>query len=207
MKVISILNQKGGVGKTTLATNIATKLYLEGYKVLLIDSDKQGSARDWHAIGHSEIAVVGIDRPTLEKDVKKVSGDFDWVIIDGAPRLEDMAVAAIKSSDLIIIPVHPSAYDIWASEELISAIRLRQELTEGKPKAYFCISRKIHNTSLSIEAVEALQKYPLLTMKGYTSQRVAYVKSAAEGKSVFDTNNNDAIAEITNIVNEIKEIV
>ena len=94
MKIVSILNQKGGVGKTTLATNIATKLYLNGSKVLLVDSDPQGSARDWHAIGNSEIAVIGMDRPTLERDVKKIANDFNWIIIDGAPQLTNMAVSA-----------------------------------------------------------------------------------------------------------------
>ena len=132
MKIISILNQKGGVGKTTLATNIASKLYLNGSKVLLVDSDPQGSARDWHAVGNSEIAVIGMDRPTLERDVKKIANDFDWVIIDGAPQLTNMAVSAIKCSDLIIIPVQPPPYDIWASEELVDVIKHRQQITELK---------------------------------------------------------------------------
>ena len=141
MKIIAILNQKGGVGKTTLATNIATKLHLNGSKVLLVDSDPQGSARDWHAAGNSEIAVVGIDRPTLDKDIKKISDNFDWVVIDGAPQLTDMAISAIKCADLIIIPVQPSPYDIWASEDLVDIIKHRQQLTDGNPKSYFCISR------------------------------------------------------------------
>lgn len=207
MKIIAILNQKGGVGKTTLATNIATKLHLNGSKVLLIDSDPQGSARDWHAAGNSEIAVVGIDRPTLEKDVKKIAGDFDWIIIDGAPQLTDMAISAIKSADLVIIPVQPSPYDIWASEDLVDIIKHRQQLTDGNPKSYFCISRKISTTSLGSEVTEALQGYSLPIMKSFTCQRIVYAKSAAEGQTVFDTTNNDAIYEITNIVNEIKEIV
>lgn len=207
MKIVSILNQKGGVGKTTLATNIASKLHLNGSKVLLVDSDPQGSARDWHAIGNSEIAVIGMDRPTLERDVKKIANDFDWVIIDGTPQLTNMAVSAIKCSDLIIIPVQPSPYDIWASEELVDVIKHRQQITDGNPKAYFCISRRISTTSLSSEVTEALKGYSMPIMKSYTSQRIAYAKSAAEGQSVFDTTNNDAIHEITNIVNEIKEIL
>lgn len=207
MKIIAILNQKGGVGKTTLATNIATKLHLNKSRVLLIDSDPQGSARDWHAAGNSELAVVGMDRPTLDKDIKKIANDFDWVIIDGAPQLTDMAVSAIKCADLIIIPVQPSPYDIWASEALVDLIKHRQQLTDGNPKSYFCISRRIVVTSLSNEIIEALHGYSLPVMKSYTSQRIIYAKSAADGQTVFDTTNNDAIQEITNIVNEIKEIV
>ena len=174
---------------------------------MLIDSDPQGSARDWHAAGNSELAVVGMDRPTLDKDIKKIANDFDWVIIDGAPQLTDMAISAIKCADLIIIPVQPSPYDIWASEALVDLIKHRQQLTDGNPKSYFCISRRIVSTSLSNEIIEALQGYLLPVMKSYTSQRIIYAKSAAEGQTVFDTTNNDAIQEITNIVNEIKEIV
>ena len=81
-------------------------------------------------------------------------------------------------------------------------------LNDNQPKAYFCISRKIANTTLSKEVLEALQGYELPTLKNSTSQRVIYAKSAAEGKSVFEMNqNNDAIVDITKIVNEIKEII
>ena len=207
MKIIAILNQKGGVGKTTLATNIATKLHLNKSKVLLIDSDPQGSARDWHAAGSSEIPVIGIDRPTLDKDIQKIAGQFDWVVIDGAPQLTDMAISAIKCADIIVIPVQPSPYDIWASSDLVEIIKHRQQLTDGKPKAFFCISRKIASTSLSKEIAEALEGYDLPVMKSYTSQRIIYAKSAAEGQTVFDASNNEAIQEITNIVTEIEAII
>ena len=207
MKIIAILNQKGGVGKTTLATNISTKLHLNKSKVLLIDSHPQGSARDWHAAGNSEIPVIGIDRPTLDKDIKKIAGQFDWVVIDGAPQLTDMAISAIKCADIIVIPVQPSPYDIWASSDLVEIIKHRQRLTDDKPKAFFCISRKIASTSLSKEIAETLKGYELPVMQSYTSQRIIYAKSAAEGHTVFDTNNNEAIQEITNIVKEIEDII
>lgn len=208
MKIIAILNQKGGVGKTTLATNIATKLFLDNEKVLLIDSDPQGSARDWHAAGNSELAVVGLDRPTLEKDIKKIATGFDWVIIDGVPQLANMAISAIKCADLIIIPVQPSPYDIWASAELVEIIKNRQEIADGKPKAYFCITRRIGSTSLSKDIVDVLEDYALPVMKSYTTQRIIYAKSAAEGKTVFDFPKNlDAINEISKITNELREII
>lgn len=208
MKIVAILNQKGGVGKTTLATNIACKLHLENESVILIDSDPQGSARDWHAAGSSNIPVVGIDRPTLEKDVAKIAGQFDWVIIDGAPQLTNMAISSIKCADLIIIPVQPSPYDIWASADLVDIIGQRRQINNNLPKAYFCISRKIVNTILSKEVFEALNGYGLPVMKHGTSQRIIYAQSAAEGKSIFEmSKNKDSFDEIANIVNEIREIL
>lgn len=206
-KIIAILNQKGGVGKTTIATNITSKLFIDGYKVLLVDSDPQGSARDWHAIGNSDIPVIAIDRPTLEKDITKLSNNFDYIIIDGAPQLTDMAVSAIKVSNLIIIPVQPSPYDIWASSDLVDIIKHRQQISDGQLKVVFCISRKITGTLLGKEVIEALQGYSLPVMNSFTSQRIVYAKSAASGHSVFATDNNDAREEITNIVTELKTML
>ena len=206
-KIIAILNQKGGVGKTTIATNIASKLFIDGHKILLVDSDPQGSTRDWHAIGNSDIPVVAIDRPTLEKDITKLSNSFEYIIIDGAPQLTDMAVSAIKVATIIVIPVQPSPYDIWASSDLVDIIKHRQEISDGKLKAVFCISRKITGTLLGKEVIKALQGYSLPVMNSFTSQRIVYAKSAASGYSVFITDNNDAIEEITNIVNELNAML
>lgn len=206
MYVISIINQKGGVGKTTLATNIATCLSMEKEKVLLIDSDPQGSTRDWHAAGDSKLAVVGLDRPTLNKDIQKIGDKFDWIIIDGAPHLADMAISAIKCSDLVIIPVQPSPYDIWASSDLIELIKERQSICDGKPLAYFLISRRIKNTVLSNEITSALNEYNIPVMRSYTCQRVIYSKSAASGMSVLNYENTDAKTEIINITKEIMEL-
>ena len=108
MKVIAVLNQKGGSGKTTIATHIARGLQLQGHSVLLVDSDKQGSARDWRAVDEDNpVPVIGLDRPTLDKDLKSVS-DKDYVVIDGSPQATSLAISAIKAADFILIPVQPS---------------------------------------------------------------------------------------------------
>ncbi len=206
--IVAIVNQKGGVGKTTLATNIATKLHLDGAKVLLVDSDPQGSARDWYELGDSGLKVIGMDRPkSLERDLKSISESFDWVIIDGVPQIKEMSIAAIKCADLLIIPVQPSQYDIMATMDLVDIIKARQEVTKGKPKAYFCVSRIISNTSLGKEVFKALDDLGLPVMESSTTQRIAYSENIAQGKTVFDTSNNQAKEEITNIVNEMKRIL
>jgi chromosome partitioning protein len=207
MKIVAILNQKGGVGKTTIAINLARALQAEGEKVLLVDSDPQGSARDWHAASGGEVLkVIGLDRPTLDKDVKVVSGMYDWTIIDGSPHLESMLVSAIKCSDIILVPVQPSPYDIWASEDLIDLIKARQSVTEGKPKAAFVVSRQISTTVLAREVREALDGYNLPVFKNGTFQRIIYAKSAAIGRTVLDIEpNNSASIEIKLIANELKE--
>ena len=208
-KIIAVLNQKGGAGKTTLSTNLARALQQGGDKVLLVDSDPQGSARDWNAAGNGELLpVIGLDRPTLAKDIQAIRDNQDWIIIDGAPQIAELAVAAIKCADLILIPVQPSPYDVWACEDLVDIIKTRQEVTNGKPKAAFIISRVIKNTQLSKEIGEALKGYGLPVFKNFTSQRVIYPKSAATGSTVLDAEGaTDAAAEIKAIAKELKEFL
>lgn len=209
MKVIAILNQKGGSGKTTLATNLAHGLQLEGAKVLLVDADPQGSTRDWNqANDASLVPVVGLDRETLPADLKAISGGYEYVVIDGAPQIAKLAIAAVKAADIVLIPVQPSPYDIWAASDLVDVIKARQEVTNGNPKASFVISRAIKHTKLSGEVAEALESYGLPVFKAGTSQRVAYPSTASEGKTVFsESENNPAALEVKAIIKELREFI
>lgn len=206
--VIAVLNQKGGSGKTTVATNLAYALKQAGSKVLLIDSDPQGSARDWNeANGGQLLPVVGLDRETLPADLKAIQGGYDFVVIDGAPQIAKLAAAAVKVADVVIIPVQPSPYDIWAASDLVDLVKARQELTDGAPVAAFLISRAITNTKLSGEVSEALEGYGFPVMKNGTSQRVIYPTTASIGETVFSQPGNPAIAEIETIAEEILEML
>lgn len=202
MKVVAVLNEKGGCGKTTIATNLARGLQMEGLNVLIVDSDVQGSARDWGA-AQDELdtpAVVGMDRPTLHKDVPKIAERKDVVVIDGAARAEKMQTSAIKAADLVLIPVQPSAYDIWSSETLVDLVQARQQVA-GKPTAAFVVSRQIVGTNLADEAQEALESFDLPVLTGRTSQRVIYSEAAARGLSVIDVDRSSKAAD------EVREIV
>ncbi|MBD2511917.1 AAA family ATPase [Nostoc muscorum FACHB-395] len=206
--VIAILNQKGGSGKTTIATNLAHALKRDNYTVLLIDSDPQGSARDWNeASGGNIIPVVGLDRETLAKDLQAISQGYDWIVIDGAPQIAKLSAAAVKAADLVLIPVQPSPYDIWACADLVDIIAARREVTNGKPKAAFVISRAIKNTKLSGEINQALSDYGLPVLKAGTTQRVVYPTTAAEGLTVFSDPNSDAAREINTLKKEVLEVL
>jgi chromosome partitioning protein len=207
-KVIAVLNQKGGAGKTTIATHLARAFQLDGKSVILIDSDPQGSARDWSAAHEAQpISVVGIDRPTIERDLKSLAPS-DYIVIDGAPQAADLAVSAIKAADFILMPVQPSPYDIWATADLVDLVKQRIQMTDGRLKAAFVISRAIANTKLGAEVGGALEGYGLPVLATRVYQRVSYPGTAATGKTVFDTEpNGDAAAEFRALKNEIEQLI
>jgi len=204
-KVISFLQEKGGAGKTTMATNVSRGLRLRGYRVLLGDSDPQGSTRDWNETNQGTLVpVVGLDRETLPVDIKSLMDGYDFVIIDGAPQLTKMSAAAIKCSDIILVPVQPSPYDIWASLDLIEIIKSRQSVSHDKPEAAFVISRVIKNTKLSKEVNDSLMEYGICVFDSFTSQLVSYPTSASEGKSVYESPIwAQAKGEIESIIDEL----
>lgn len=209
MQVIAVLNQKGGAGKTTIATHLARALQLAGADVLLVDSDPQGSARDWAAVRDDQpVPVVGFDRPTIERDLKSVASGKDFVVIDGAPQAADLAVSAIKAANFILIPVQPSPYDIWATADLVELVKQRIEVTDGKLKAAFVVSRAIKGTKIGAEVAEALGGYGLPVLESRITQRVSYPSTAASGTTVCDAEpGGDAASEIMALANEIKKIL
>jgi len=204
MTVISVLNPKGGSGKTTLSTNIARCLHERGKRVLVVDSDPQGSARDWHAADDANpLPLVALDRPNNIKTISNMSGNYDFIIIDGAAKLEDMIAAAIKVSDFILIPVQPSPYDIWAASDLVDFVKARQDVTDGKPAAAFVVTRRIEGTKLGEDVRAALDEYALSIFSTAVTQRQVYPQSASEGRTVFDHENQKARDEIGAVTDEI----
>lgn len=205
MKVISVLNQKGGVGKTTLSINLAAALKAADHSVLLVDADPQGSSMDWAAAREAEplFSVVGYAKPTIHKTVADIGAGKDFVIIDGAPRVTDLARSCIMASDLVLIPVQPSPYDIWASQEIVDLIK---EAAAYKPElqAAFIINRKIPNTAIGRDVEGALAEFELPVIETTIDQRVIFAESAAGGISVMEQDaKSQAAKEITTLAQNV----
>lgn len=207
--IIGLLNQKGGVGKTTLSVNIAATLAESGSRVLLIDADPQGSALDWAAARQADpiISVVGFPRATIHREIAQIGQGYDHIVIDGPPRVTDLARSAIMASDIVLIPVQPSPYDIWASEEVVKLIEEARVYKETL-KSVFVINRKIANTAIGRDVVEALSVYPVPTMKASITQRVIFAEAAAQGLAVHEVDDSGpAATEIRSVTSELKGLM
>ncbi len=207
--IISLLNQKGGVGKTTLAVHLADALSRRGKRLMLVDADPQGSALDWAALREAQDAfpVVGLPKPTLHKELPKLAAGYDLLIVDGAPRVYDVARSAILASDIVLVPVQPSPYDVWAAKEIVDLLVEVREFKEDLKRA-FVINRKIVNTAIGRDVTEALAAYELPVLKAQVCQRVPFAECAAEGKTVLETAPGSAAArEVEALTDEILELM
>ena len=208
--IIGIINQKGGVGKTTLSISIAHELARRSSvdEVLVVDSDPQQSSLSWSEVreGKLPFAVIGFSKKSLHRDLPPIAKNYKYVIIDGPPRVTEVARSCIMASDLVLVPCTPSPYDIWASAETIELIR-EAIVYKEKLKGMFVINRKIANTAIGRDVVDALKELELPVLNSYVSQRVIFAEAAGSGKTVFDIEpEGKAGNEIISLVNEILKV-
>ena len=208
MHVIAFLNQKGGVGKTTLSIHIATALAVTA-RVLLIDADPQGSALDWAAQREesARFSVVGFPKPVLHREIDALGNGYDWVIIDGPPRVNELARSAIAACSLVLIPVQPSPFDVWAAKDIIDIVK---EFSIPKPtlETRFLVNRLFQNTMLGTEVKEALASFGIPVLENVICNRTEYAKAARVGLTALETEPNGAAAhEVRAVVGEVAAIL
>ena len=209
-KVIALLNQKGGAGKTPLATHLAGELAMAGSRVTLLDADPQGSALDWAQRrlqnGQGRLyGVFGLARDSLHQEAPQIALEADFVVIDGPPRVAALARSALLAADLVLIPVQPSAYDVWASHEMVALIA-EARVFRPQLRAAFVINRRVVGTVIGREARAALADQPFAALQAEVSQRIVFADSVAAGRLACEAAPKCAAArEIAALAQAVRE--
>jgi len=202
--IISFVNQKGGVGKTTTAINLAIGLKKKNYNLVFIDADPQGSAVQWHAIeGNKSFEILHHPSPIHATDIRQLSMNYDYVIIDAPPAIGDISKAILAVTDLAIIPLSPSALDVWScwgTLKMIDEIRPLNSDIEVK----LLINRKIPGTKIGRDSREAMKQFQMDVFNTELCQRVAFIDAMTSGVSVMQyAPHSKAAGEIERLCEEI----
>lgn len=208
MKIISVLNEKGGTGKSTVATNIATALHRQGLRVVLLDCDPQGTSRDWRDAspeGADLPPVLGVDRPQmLASSLKGINADI--AIIDSPAKAESMSAAIVRASQVALLVIQPSGADLWASGAAVKLIQAKRDVG-GEIDAAFLVNRSSGATKLSklVKSGEWNTYEGIEKLEASIGNRAVFASAMTDGLSVLDYGDVKAREEIQAVVQELKE--
>lgn len=205
MKIMAIMNEKGGSGKTTVALNLATALHRAGRRVVLVDADPQGTARDWRAASPDDADlpdVVALDRPQMLASLKNLAADV--VVIDTPAKAEAMAAAVVRIAHAVLVVIQPSAADIWAAAATVKLIQAKRDVG-GTVQAGFLVNRASGVSKLSKEVMAGdWNEYGVDQLNSVIRNRVSFAQALTDGVSIYDTRDKAGQAEIDAIVQEVE---
>lgn len=206
--IISVSSLKGGVGKSTIAQNLAVCFAHNGYKVCIADSDTNQSSLRWSSLRHEDslrIPAFGTPDKTLSSNIKQLANDYEIVIIDGTPSLDKITSKIILLADMLLVPILPSGLDIWATEQFFERYEDAKIEKEKEIPAFMILNQYQANITFNKEVKEALENTTIQLLKQSIKPRTAYREVVIQGKGVIEYKDDKAKNEFLNLYQEIIE--
>jgi chromosome partitioning protein len=201
-QIITIAQQKGGAGKTTLAVNLAVAFAARGLRVALLDTDPQGSLGRWFMTRRERLGDAGVEFGTASAwgvgyECEKLGKNNDIVIVDTPPKVDSDLKPALREADLILVPVGSSHVDLWATDGVIDlAVRV------GK-RCVIVLNRVKSGTRLAEEVAGAAAEISAHVAQGRLGQRVAFAETLGQGLGVSELGKSPAKAEVSDLADEV----
>ncbi|MDX1711358.1 MAG: ParA family partition ATPase [Rhodovibrionaceae bacterium] len=204
-KVLTVAQQKGGAGKTTLAAHLAVAWTAARKKVAVVDIDPQQSLTMWYRLREERMGDAGagllvnqIQGWRVRNEVQSLAEEHDVVIIDSPPHMETEARVAVRSADLVIVPIQPSPMDVWATQPTL------QLAAEEKRPVLLVLNRVPPRANLTGEMLAEVQKMGAKLAKSRVGNRIVFASALAEGRAVGEVQpKGRAAQEITALAREI----
>ena len=204
-KIITIAQQKGGAGKTTIAANLGVALALQGNKVVFLDTDPQGSLGQWFMAREE---LLGPDVNDLEfrtasawgarYEANNLKKNNDFVIIDTPPKMGIDGRPSIEVADVVVIPFMPSQLDLWATEPTLDLVK-----GEKKP-TLLVLNRASVRNKITGKVLCKMSETENQCTKTIVGNRVIFADTMGRGLSVLEKQKTGPAAlEIYNLSSEI----
>jgi chromosome partitioning protein len=202
--ILAVGNTKGGVGKTTIAVNLVILRAAAGQDVLLVDGDEQGSASLFSQlradlVGACGYTAVGLHGAALRTQVRQLAAKYGDIIIDVGGRDTGSLRAALTVADVLLVPVQPRSFDVWALDQVAALVVEAREINSDLRALAFLNAADPQGRD-NAEAQEALREVAAVeTLDLMVVRRKAFPNAAAQGRGVVEQQPRDAKAvdEIT----------
>ena len=209
--IISLVSLKGGAGKTTLSINLAVAFAHAGKRVTLVDSDPNNrNTLKWSGLRPQDkpqiLTVAMGDLNALQNNINQVNNNSDIVIIDGTPALEEFTGTIMMISDLVLLPIRSSVFDIWAfNDQFLPTLKKIRSLKPVDCRIILNATRK--HSIIGREVLEVLEQYELPVMHRRIGQRTVFENSPMAGLGVMECDDKEAQFEIEMLTKEIENIL
>ena len=208
--VLSIVNLKGGVGKSTVSQNLAVSFTLAEVKTCIVDTDfEQQTSMKWveqRGDRQPRIPVFTISENALSSNLAELRETYQLIIIDGTPALSTLASRVLLESDLVLVPITPTGFDLWSFEKFLERYE-DVNARRGNNLPAFLVLNRYRKTSFHKGAEEAMREFDIPLLESRIADRMAYQEAGLQGLGVMEYKDKKAVEEIDNLTNEVFEIM